>query len=154
MCARWGPLREAESKLDTPSRGVALQWAGVTDERRSRGTKQRKQGSQRSADALYSQDYRDTGRWRGAGGRNQGHLMGGWWPHWKQGPQREKGDKMYFLGLLCTRALITTVVIDIDNNNDDINNTFKLSPIYFQMGISNFVIHSSHLLGTYSVPNT
>ena len=61
---------------------------------------------------------------------------------------------MYFLGLLCTRALITTVVIDIDNNNDDINNTFKLSPIYFQMGISNFVIHSSHLLGTYSVPNT
>ena len=25
MCARWGPLREAESKLDTPSRGVALQ---------------------------------------------------------------------------------------------------------------------------------
>ena len=63
---------------------------------------------------------------------------------------------MYFWRLLCTRGLITTVVIDIviDNNNDDINNTFKVSPIYFQMGISNFVIHSSHLLGTYSVPNT
>lgn len=44
--------------------------------------------------------------------------------------------------------------IVIDNDNDDINNTFKVSPMYFQMGISNFVIHSSHLLITYSVPIT